>query len=806
MTTIYEAEREHLGRRPVTLVDFDLDRCTLTFGVSPCAATLRERRARTAFGDDTLGAIPDGWTLQGSATAAEFAIEDVSGAEEGRLLRGTPTGSGRRVISWDRTAGYADVERTIRARSTSASGRQIEIVLRGTGAGATSAGYILALVDGDTLELGRIVAGSYTVLEQAAFAWSADTWYRVRFRLNGTTLQGRAWEDGEAEPTAWMVEQTDATITAGGFNGVGWAAETGTKEFDWILDRYVDPSSKCFNTRVTCLDPANYAPEPYRRRFVEPDSGISPEVGAIPSLMGAPSVAPTRIDPSRGLGMRADVRIQFQDHPHDDVGEDDYLADRDYAPFEQGTYWGKLIARNPYYQGRPLRVQSGYITAEEGEGEPWSDGTGFTDGTWWTAAGVALGLLISSRFYILERIEGPDRRGIVTITAKDPLKILDDDRAQLPLPSRGRLVEDIEEGATSFVLTPETIGEEYPAAGLVRIGREIIAYATRTGDTLAGLTRGAENTEVSSHGSGDTVQVCVEYAGNIIDVLRAVMVDAGFPAAFIPVGEWATERDRWFKGYNVRAVLAEPTGMTKLITEIVEIGNFALWWDERLQRVNIRGTFPPRPDQVRPISDRDHLLRGVTAAKDDPSRRISRVRVSFGQIDPTIRLDEPTNYRGAVIYVNAEAEHNYGEARIHDIWSRWLTVAGRAHAVALAARLARRYQDNPRMVTFDLDAKDSDVWTGDIVDLSTWQIQDAFGEPSGGARMQIIETKEMKPGDRYQYMAMSYPITGRFLFIAPNDAPSYAAASEEQRELFGYIAGTGPGGAHLDGAEPHRII
>jgi hypothetical protein len=48
----------------------------------------------------------------------------------------------------------------------------------------------------------------------APFAWRADTWYRLKLRVenlsDGTTrVQGKAWPRDEAEPAGWLVEKVD---------------------------------------------------------------------------------------------------------------------------------------------------------------------------------------------------------------------------------------------------------------------------------------------------------------------------------------------------------------------------------------------------------------------------------------------------------------------------------------------------------------------------------------------------------------------------------------------------------------------
>src|SRR5690606_28538764 len=95
---------------------------------------------------------------------------------------------------------------------------------------------------------------------------------------------------------------------------------------------------------------------------------------------------------------------------------------------------------------------------------------------------------METRHYIIETTSGPGVDGRFTITGKDTLKMLDDDRAQAPALSGGYLASGISAGDSSATLAPTGIGdEEYPASGTVAIGNEICSF-TRSGDTLS-LTR-----------------------------------------------------------------------------------------------------------------------------------------------------------------------------------------------------------------------------------------------------------------------------------------------------------------------------
>lgn len=83
------------------------------------------------------------------------------------------------------------------------------------------------------LQLGKFVANVYTELGTSGpiGTWTSGIPWHVRFRLQGTTLQARAWEEGDTEPVNWALAATDVSLVAGtgvyarGFKGSGAAYE-----------------------------------------------------------------------------------------------------------------------------------------------------------------------------------------------------------------------------------------------------------------------------------------------------------------------------------------------------------------------------------------------------------------------------------------------------------------------------------------------------------------------------------------------------------------------------------------------------
>lgn len=525
---------------------------------------------------------------------------------------------------------------------------------------------------------------------------------------------------------------------------------------------------KCFNTLATCQDPANYSPQPLVLRFCKPGERL-PDVYCIPSVQSV-STAPTEINPGGGsqnsgpLGKRASVRVSFNDHPHSDNLVDPYVRERGYDPLDRGTFWSKWLARNPYYNNRVLRVREGYV------GQPLED--------------------MVTRTYLIDKIDGPDSRGRVQVTAKDVLKLADNDKAQAPRPSEGSLLVDYEqEGAISELRVTGAAASEYPAPGTVRINDELMTYTgvVTVSDTeiqLTGITRATDGSSPDSHEAGDRVQICLRYVNiRVDDLAYEWLTEYGdVPTEWINKAEWADEAALWLQQFDLTGLITEPTGITDLLSEITEQCLFFIWWDERQQKIKLEAIKPPVFQVVPKINDNSNIIADSATVTQDPKGRVSQVWVYWGQRDPTEDLDKESNYRRLRVRADleAEGEQQYGEQRIRKIYSRWLH--SDAQAVNVTARLLSRYRNNPRYITISVDAKDRGMWTGDVVDILHRGVVDDTGAPLE-TRYQILSAEETTPGHEveYQLEVFEYSITYRIGLWMESDAPTYDAATDEQK-------------------------
>lgn len=544
--------------------------------------------------------------------------------------------------------------------------------------------------------------------------------------------------------------------------------------------------AKCFNTRKTCQDFGNYlaAPKTYRFSNVILPASSDLDFIAIPCISGI-TMAPTVIDPLNGIGKRASVVVTLKDFTLSDFGIDKYDAERPYDSGTRGTFWTKLLARNPYYQNRVMRVKVGYLV--DGEAP---DAANF-----------------ETRVYLLQLIDGPDRSGVIRLTAQDPLKLLDDARAKAPLANTGTLLATISPVDVSATLLPAGIGDaEYPASGVLVLGDELAQF-TRVGDVVTFITRGDHFSAAAVHQAGDAVQAALSYSGvGITAILYDMLVTrAGIPASYIDLAAWDAEVDTWLIDYSVATVIAKPVGLNQLVGELAQQCLFYIWWDERAHLIRLKAIRPLHNESSTDLDDDNNIIADTQSVTERPSDRRSQVWVCYGQKNPTVDLAKPYNFTNIEVVVDpaAESADEYDDSRIMIVYARWLPTGSGDEAEKLGRRLLHRYRDNPKTYKFKLDAKDSSLWTGDVVTATIRSVVDETGAKLPTA-MQVLEVNETVPGSEYEYTLQDTQFKGRYAFWAPDAEPDYLVAGDRDRDRYAFWASDA--GLMSDSADGYQYV
>ncbi|MBN9335780.1 MAG: hypothetical protein J0I64_20130, partial [Devosia sp.] len=210
-------------------------------------------------------------------------------------------------------------------------------------------------------------------------------------------------------------------------------------------------------------------------------------------------------------------------------------------------------------------------------------------------------------------------------------------------------------------------------------------------------------TAAVAHDAQDRVQVCLRYvAQDPADIVRDLFVTyAGVPAAFVPLADWQSETGSHLRRVYT-ALIAEPTSVNKLVSEMVTQAALAIWWDDRSRLLRLHVL---RQIETSAVQWGDEaVLAGTLSIKEQPDKRISQVWVYFGMIDPTEDVEDASNYRSLQVTVATDDEADNGSPAIKKIYSRWIPAFGRTIADRLGQVVLARFRVAPRRFTFDLFA------------------------------------------------------------------------------------------------------
>lgn len=538
----------------------------------------------------------------------------------------------------------------------------------------------------------------------------------------------------------------------------------------------VDSPAKCFNTLATCPVPASYDPsDSVTFALTDIDQNDLPSsIRAIPSIVDIQQQA-AEISvggANRGvsaLGLRPTLTITVQDHAYSDLNLDPYVDERAYDPLRQGTFWGKWKARNRYRQGLPIIYVTGYVEAGQ-----------FVE--------------VNRHHYRLDRVDGPDSGDRVVIRCVDLIAQLGAEQALFPPASPGALATAISDTDTSFTLEPADVGAEYPAEFRCRIGGEGL-NVTRSGDvctiTSRGLYGGAEE-----HDAGDSVQVVAQMSGQVNDLAYEIITES-LPelANNIEKPAWdSIAADHLPRVYS--ADITEPTPVEQLLAELAEAAPVYWYTDTRTDLIVMEAIREPAQVAV-DLTDRANILDGTLAASEYPDERVDEIWVYYRIRDAAGSPTDEDNYSQRFILINPVEQLRHGRRAIRRVFTRWIAAGGRDTAEEIAQRLNSRFQTVPVKIAFDLDAKDAQIWLGDLVKPLVRSQQEADGSLRE-INYQIISAAETSYARRFSYVAQSYEFFGVFdpdsitISITPEDNQDALGNTQaiNLRELYDSVVAT----------------
>lgn len=519
---------------------------------------------------------------------------------------------------------------------------------------------------------------------------------------------------------------------------------------------------ECYNTFSNCQDEPNFNKTTKDYIFSAQDNVIIQDNEPVYNCLVSVNTAPAKLTPGKGLGAKNTVTIRLQDFADDDLLTDDYNETRNYIARENGTFFGKLLARNVFYIGRPVIVQYGLIKN---------------------------GVIETIEYeYIIDRIE-LGKKGVVTIQGRDVLGKTEGLKAQAPQPTTGQLVADITDASVSFTVGADEL-TQYPD-GLIycAVNSEVI-YCNKAGGVFNIITRGVQSDQ-DGHSAGDEVQLCLFYDNVTPDLILAdlLTVYADIDPVYIPFADWAAEVDLWLGGFSFTRIIPEPTAVQDLINEMLEETISNLWFEPSEKLINFRVDSPVLPQEYEPrvLTDQENFILDTVTAKNQDDERFSQIWIYTGRQDITTDPDKATNYTVATIRSDIESEgaNQYNQSRIKRIFGKW--IVSEAQAAQIASRLLTRYKVAPIEIKATFDIKDIDQKNNIHFLMESKRIQGLSGEN--------LQTEVVITSTDYDPKTQQIKITGlsfnwvrglTYAVVNRDDAPDYAAATVADR-VRGYI-------------------
>lgn len=540
-------------------------------------------------------------------------------------------------------------------------------------------------------------------------------------------------------------------------------------DHDYIDDESVTATnadgSLCYRTPAT-TDQGDLTVTTKTRRYMSHKQRRPlPELGAIPCLKNV-TFSDEEIRVGKALGFFGQVTFELEDFEDDDRREDPFYTDssRDGVDHSAGSYWSKFLARNPYWTERVVRVVEGWAT----------------DGVWWPSD------VISHKYFIRDVQGVSDNK--VRVTAVGPLQMLNLNEKEVPAPSAGSLLADIDDTTTSATIDTGDNAATYAASGFARIGDEYCAF-TRSGTALT-LTRAQGDTEAASHSAGDTIQECIVYDNErIIDIILDLLTThGGIAAQYINELEFENEFSSYLTLYNLSGVISKPEAVLDVVRELLEAAACMMWWDDTRGEIRFKALRPSTASKGL-WTDRLHLLKKPVFNRD-MGQRISRTDIFMNLRTVTSDPKTLTSFRVRLLgNAQGEGDTEHGSAKLPNqpMRTRWLTSAQLSLASRASNQVTSQLRDGRKTAICEVAAKDANRQIGDIVDLKTRELVDR-----NGAELQtryIVEKRTIiKAGSSYRYLLEELPFGGRYAFLCPTGMPAYDDASDAERDPGWYLS------------------
>lgn len=288
------------------------------------------------------------------------------------------------------------------------------------------------------------------------------------------------------------------------------------------------------------------------------------------------------------------------------------------------------------------------------------------------------------------------------------------------------------------------------AAGYVVINKEVISYTSITDNTtyytLEGIVRNLFNTKPDRYDIYTSVKGLLKLnAGNPFTHLKTLLDRAGISASYIDT-KFTTYESAW-SGINFSTrVIVKKTKLNKIYFQLVNAVNCMSWVGEDGKIKILKHT--ENPGSYATITDEANIIHN--SAKVDLNEESRRTRWLFywNRYDLEKGIEDEESYNRANVTVDATAESpdEYNDEQedlqfctfLNDDSDVVADINTWIDSTLLDDRQTRT-RDAQTLFFCDVELKDNDIKTGDVIKLSTDQLQDKDGVDFSEVQFRVIK-------------------------------------------------------------------
>lgn len=452
--------------------------------------------------------------------------------------------------------------------------------------------------------------------------------------------------------------------------------------------------SSCFGYSQTCSSPDSYSANEFKELVFSsaPLSAGSVYHGGL--LFRDVNYTSAEIKPGEAISSRSKLSFKILDQIHNGY-------DLVYWPEQQstrGTLFGKLLATNPYFNGRKIKYSVGL-----------RDGGTLSEPEW------------EDRIFLIDSVNLSDEN--FTGSALDPLILTEDKKAKMPLVSPAQLTVAITSGSVT-VQFGNAPGNYFGSSGniIVRIDSELIEVAANGSTSMTIITRGFGHSEIKDHAINATVQNCIRFVNeHVVNCITyALTTWTSIPASYID--NYSSVISLIPTVIITDYVLSSPQSVVDFINMCIFLGNLSFYFDDITQKIVIKYISQFDVSSIY-LSD-ENAIRKESGKRDFNSKeQYTRFNLSWAPFDLTKETDSK-NYQISITAINASME---GPSKLGQVNERkamllpMLTASSADYLIGADAvnRIVSAANEIPDIFECELDAESVGINGSSVLELGS---------------------------------------------------------------------------------------